>query len=39
MLMESAMTRVFNLSELLVGGFGGSDPITGFRRHLRRLVL
>ena len=23
------MTRVFNLSELMVGGFGGSDPVTG----------
>ena len=23
------MTRVFNLSELMVGSFGVSDPITG----------
>jgi hypothetical protein len=23
------MTRVFNLSELMVGGFGISDPVTG----------
>ena len=23
------MTRVFNLSELMVGGFGVSDPVTG----------
>ena len=23
------MTRVFNLSELMVGGFGVSDPATG----------
>ena len=23
------MTRVFNLSALMVGGFGVSDPITG----------
>ena len=27
--MESSMTRVFNLSELMVGGFGNSDPVTG----------
>jgi hypothetical protein len=26
--MESPMTRVFNLSELMVGGFGVSDPVT-----------
>ena len=24
-----AMTRVFNLSELMVGGCGVSDPVTG----------
>jgi hypothetical protein len=27
--MESPMTGVFNLSELMVGSFGVSDPITG----------
>ena len=27
--MESPMTRVFNLSELMVGSFGVSDPVTG----------
>ena len=27
--MESPMTRVFNLSELMVGGFGVSDPVMG----------
>jgi hypothetical protein len=27
--LESPMTRVFNLSELMLGGFGGSDPVTG----------
>ena len=27
--MESPMTRVFNLSELTVGAFGVSDPVTG----------
>jgi hypothetical protein len=26
--MESLRTRVFNLSALMVGGFGGSDPVT-----------
>jgi hypothetical protein len=25
------MTRVFNLLELMVGGFGVSDPVTGGR--------
>jgi hypothetical protein len=29
--MESPMTRVFNLSELMLGSFGNSDPITGGR--------
>ena len=27
--MKSPMTRVFNLSELMVGSFGVSDPVTG----------
>ena len=27
--MDSQMTRIFNLSELMVGGFGVSDPVTG----------
>ena len=27
--MESPLTRVFNLSELMLGGFGVSDPETG----------
>ena len=27
--MESPMTRVFKLSELMVEGFGVSDPVTG----------
>ena len=27
--MESPMTRVFDLSELMVGGFGVLDPVTG----------
>ena len=27
--MDSPMTRVFNLSELMVGGFSVSDPVTG----------
>jgi hypothetical protein len=27
--MESPITRVFNLSELMVAGFGVSDPVTG----------
>jgi hypothetical protein len=27
--MELPMTMVFNLSELMVGGFNGSDPVTG----------
>jgi hypothetical protein len=27
--MELPMTRVFNLSELIMGGFGSSDPVAG----------
>ena len=33
------MTRVFNLSELMVGGFGVSDPVTGGGRDQRWLAF